>query len=353
MSASDKTEKATPKRRDEARKKGQVARSTELNGAVVLFASLMALAAAGPGMVHQLEDSLRQTLLLTAHPEKAFGAGLGTVMRENGMVVARAVAPVALVAMAAGILANVAQVRFKLTPGALRPDPKRLNPVQGAKSIFGQHALFEGAKTIVKLVLIGGVAAAALLPSLPEMAALVGLPPEDLLGRAGHTVLGIARRAAIAYLLISIADVLWQRRRFEKGLRMHKEEVKREAKEQTVSPEVRGAIRRRQMQASRARMMDAVPTADVIVTNPTHFSVALRYDGSMQAPEVVAKGQDLIALQIRRIAREHDVPIVPDPPLARSLHAGVEIGQQVPEELYAAVAQVLAFVYSTARRSAV
>jgi flagellar biosynthetic protein FlhB len=353
VSASDKTEKATPKRRDEARKKGQVSRSTELNGAVVLFASLMALAVVGPNMVHQLQDSLRHTLALTAHSDKALGAGLGTVLRENAMVVVRSVAPVAGVAMAAGILINVAQVRLKLTPAALRPDPKRLNPLQGAKNIFGQQALFEGGKTIVKLVLIGGVAAAALLPSLPEMAALVGLPPDELLARAGRTVLAIAKRAAIAYLLIAIADVVWQRRRFEKQLRMDKEEVKREAKEQTVSPEVRGAIRRRQMQASRARMMAAVPTADVVVTNPTHFSVALRYDGSMQAPEVVAKGQDLIALQIRRIAREHDVPIVPDPPLARSLHAGVEIGQQVPEGLYAAVAQVLAFVYSTARRSAV
>ena len=131
---------------------------------------------------------------------------------------------------------------------------------------------------------------------------------------------------------------------------MTKQEVKEESQQQSAPPEVRGAIRRRQMQAARARMMAAIPQADVVVTNPTHFAVALSYDGSHPAPIVVAKGQDLVAKQIRRIAEENDVPIVPDPPLARSLHASVEIGQMIPAELYAAVAQVLAFVYRMAGR---
>jgi flagellar biosynthetic protein FlhB len=160
----------------------------------------------------------------------------------------------------------------------------------------------------------------------------------------------MAERAAIAYLLIGIVDVIWQRRRHQKMLKMSKQEVKDETKQQQLPPEVKAALRRRQLQASRARMMAAVPQADVVVTNPTHFAVALRYDGTLPAPVVVAKGQDLVAAQIRRIAEENDVPIIPDPPLARELHRTVEIGQMIPAEMYAAVAQVLAFVYRIAGR---
>jgi flagellar biosynthetic protein FlhB len=162
--------------------------------------------------------------------------------------------------------------------------------------------------------------------------------------------MGIAERAAAAYLLIALADLIYQRRRFSKQLKMTKQEVKEEAKAYQTPAEVRGAIRRRQMQAARARMMAAVPQADVVVTNPTHYAVALSYDGSKPAPVVVAKGADLIARQIRRIATESNVPIVPDPPLARSLYGTVEIGHMIPAELYAAVAQVLAFVYRMAGR---
>ena len=166
----------------------------------------------------------------------------------------------------------------------------------------------------------------------------------------GSGVDGDGRARAIAYLLIGIVDCVYQRRRLAKQLKMSKQEVKDEAKQTELPPEVRSAIRRRQIQAARARMMAAVPQADVVVTNPTHFAVALSYDGNQPAPIVVAKGQDLVAAQIRRIAEENDVPIVPDPPLARSLHASVEIGQMIPAELYAAVAQVLAFVYRMAGR---
>ena len=162
--------------------------------------------------------------------------------------------------------------------------------------------------------------------------------------------MSIAERAALAYLLIGIIDVIYQRRRHSKQLRMSKQEVKEEAKQTQLPPEVRAAQRRRAIAAARARMMAAVPQADVVVTNPTHFAVALKYDGSKPAPIVVAKGQDLVALRYCRIATENNVPIVPDPPLARSLHASVEMGQMIPAELYAAVAQVLAFVYRMAGR---
>ncbi len=161
--------------------------------------------------------------------------------------------------------------------------------------------------------------------------------------------MGVAQHAAMAYVAIGLIDYGWKRYRHEKQLRMTKQEVRDEAKQYGVSSEVKMALRRRQMQLARARMMAAVPEADVVVTNPTHYAVALRYDGSKTAPEVVAKGKDLIAAQIRRIAAENDVPVVADPPLARALHSSTEIGQVIPEELYAAVAKVLAFVYRHGR----
>lgn len=353
MAGDNKTEKATPKRREEARKKGQVARSADLSGGFVMLVSVLALGASGPHILSKLSESFRTTLALTANSDSAVGPGLGHLMSSLGMTVLEAVAPVALAAMLSGIVINAAQVRPKLTPSALKPKPAKLNPLKGAKQVFGPNALFEGGKTIFKMLLIGAVAAIAVVPSLPQMASLVGLTPAELLGRAGTMVLSVFKRGAIAYLLIGAVDYAWQRHRHEKSIKMDKEEVKREAKDQNVSPEVKAAIRRRAMAAARRRMMAAVPTADVVVTNPTHFAVALKYSRGMDAPEVVAKGQDLVALQIRRIAAEHSVPTVPDPPLARSLHATVEVGQQIPEELYAAVAQVLAFVYRTASRRAV
>jgi flagellar biosynthetic protein FlhB len=238
---------------------------------------------------------------------------------------------------------------------AVKPDFKRLNPLTGAKNIFGPRMAAEGAKAISKVAAVGAVVALALIPDLTNLGANVGTPPAALGALLHAGAMGIAERAAVAYLLIAIFDVVYQRRRFAKQLRMSKHEVKEEAKAYNTPAEVRAALRRRQLQAARARMMAAVPQADVVVTNPTHYAVALSYDGSKPAPVVVAKGADLIARQIRRIAEENEVPIVPDPPLARSLHAAVEIGHMIPAELYAAVAQVLAFVYRMAgrRRAAV
>jgi flagellar biosynthetic protein FlhB len=230
------------------------------------------------------------------------------------------------------------------------PDPKRLNPVSGLKNLLGPNAIFETGKNIVKVAAVAVVVLAALLPHLPEFASQVGMSPIELGTRLAHDVKGIALRACMAYLAIGILDVFYQRHRHAKSLRMDKQEVRDESKGQDLPAEVRGAIRRRQMQAARARMMDAVPTADVVVTNPTHYSVALRYDGTRTAPEVVAKGKDLIALRIRELAAEHGVPVVPEPPLARSLHATVEVGDEIPEELFAAVAQILAYVFRVAGR---
>jgi flagellar biosynthetic protein FlhB len=352
MSATDRTEKATPKRRSEARKKGQVARSSDLAGAVVLLAALGALTAFGPGIVDGLAGSMRGMLADAAHPDKVSAAGLTPLLQGAGMALALAVAPVALACLLAGLAANVAQVGFRLTPAGLRPDPKRLNPIQGAKNIFGTNAIFETFKSTGKVAIVGAIAAMALLPNMEDLAALVGIEPPQLGSEIASMTAGIAWKAGAAYLLIALADVLWQRHRFDKQLRMAKDEVKREQKEESISPELRASQRRRQQQMSRGRMMAAVLGADVVVANPTHFAVALSYDGNRAAPVVVAKGQDLIALEIRRVAEANGVPVVENPPLARSLFDAVALEAEIPEDLYRAVAELLAFVYRTARRRA-
>jgi flagellar biosynthetic protein FlhB len=257
---------------------------------------------------------------------------------------------VALVCMGAGVLANVGQVKFKPSWQRIKPDPKKLSPAAGFKKLFGKQILFETAKNLVKVAIVGAIVAFAVIPQIGELGSLVGMTPGDVLTKIAGSVIGIAQRAAFAYLLIGLVDYVYQRWQTEKSLKMDKQEVKEEAKQHAPPAEVRSAMKRRQFEAARARMMSAVPDADVVVTNPTHFAVALKYDAKRTAPEVVAKGQDLVALQIRRIAEENDVPVISDPPLARSLHASVEVGHEIPEELYAAVAQLLAFVYRVAGR---
>jgi flagellar biosynthesis protein FlhB len=352
MAGHDRTEKATPKKREEARKKGQVARSMDLNGAVVLLAALIALSAFAPAMYHRMADASRELLRWTAQPEVVGQEGLGRVLSSVASAWLLSVLPIAVVCLVAGVLTSLAQVGLKPAPQALKPDPKRLNPLQGAKQIFGTHALFEGAKSIVKVTAVGAIATLAVLPKLEELAALVGMPPAVLLPELGHQVLGIAQRAAFAYLVIAFADVAYQRWRHEKQLKMDKQEVKDEYKQQELPSEVKAQQRRRAMELARARMMDAVPTADVVVTNPTHYSVALRYSAEALAPVVVAKGQDLVALRIREVAREAGVMVVPDPPLARAIHGSVDVGRMIPEELFQAVAELLAYVYRVAGRSA-
>jgi flagellar biosynthetic protein FlhB len=317
-----------------------------------MFAALFALSATAPHLVEVLQSSMRDAFALISSPDIVSHRGLGPLLSAQGKSAALAAAPVIFTCVAAGVLVNVAQVGGKPHITALKPDPKRLNPINGFKNIYGPNALFEGAKNIFKVAAVGAVTALGVLPKLDELAALVGMPPAQLLPTLAHHVLGIAQRAGAAYLLIGLVDYAYQRYRHEKNLKMDKQEVKEEAKSQDLPPEVRGAIRRRQMQAARARMMADVPTADVVVTNPTHFAVALRYDPQKAAPEVVAKGSDLLAKKIREIAASSGVPVIADPPLARSLHASVEVGHVIPEEMYQAVAQLLAFVYRTARRRA-
>jgi flagellar biosynthetic protein FlhB len=350
VSDSDKTEKATPKRREDARKKGQVAKSTDLSGAVVVLAGLLTIGVTGSSMVNRMAAGIHDALAFGGGTDPVTVNTVGDLMLQSGQNAAICLGPVVGACALAGIVVNLGQVGIRLKSQALKPNFRRLNPQAGFKRIAGKQSLVELAKNLVKISVVLWVVLSALLPHIQDYAAMVGVSPLQFGHATVDLVKHIAYRATFAYLLIGAVDYFYQRHSHEKSLRMKKEEVKEEGKGQDLPAEVKGAIRRRQREQARARMMGDVPTADVIVTNPTHYSVALKYDGHSAAPTVVAKGKDLIALRIREIAAENNVPIVPDPPLARSLHASVEVGQQIPEELFAAVAQILAYVYRVAGR---
>jgi flagellar biosynthesis protein FlhB len=347
--ANDKTEKATPKKKEDARKKGQVAKSADVNGAAVLLAGLFALSMLGPKVMEQMRLAMLQVIALVARPDVVDREGIGELFLMVGKHVGLAALPIAAVCFVAALAASAGQVGLKPTPEAIKPDFKKINPGSGLKNLFNPQTLgVETAKNLAKVAIVGSIAALALFPKLDELSALVGTPPADLIPQVAGIVMTIAQRSAVAYLAIAAADFVWQRYRHEKQLRMDHQEIKQEFKQQGLPAEIKSQQRRRAMELSRARMMDAVPSADVIVTNPTHYSVALKYDSGNAAPIVVAKGVDNLAFKIREAAKDAGVMIVPDPPLARTLYANVEIGHQIPEDLFHTVAQLLAYVYRVA-----
>jgi flagellar biosynthetic protein FlhB len=346
----DKTEKATPKRRAKARRDGVVAKSAEINQTAVLVATLAALAIEAPRLFRQMEAIMHDGLARTANPDAVVHGGLGALSMWAIKVTATAAAPVLLVGAFAALAANVFQVGFKFSGKAIRPSLQKINIGSGLKQLFSPRKGVELAKALAKLLIIGGVAGLTLWSKLPRMGLLVGMPPGELISETAHLLLSIAIRVSAALVVLSAIDYAVQKRTYEKRLRMTKEEIKQEGKEGNLPPEVRAKIRQKQIDQARRRMIAEVPDADVVVVNPTHFAVALKYDGSKAAPEVVAKGVDNVALKIREVADEAGVPIVHQPPLARALYAGVEIGAQIPEEFFGAVAEVLAFVFRTARR---
>jgi flagellar biosynthetic protein FlhB len=345
-----KTEKPTPKRRKEARSKGDVGKSADASSAISLAAALIALFISAPAAFHRLQATVSSGLARSGNPGVVANGGFGSLGMDAMRTVAYVVAPIAFAALAAGVAANVVQVGVKVTPQAMKPSFKRVNPLAGAKRLFGTQGAVNAVKAVAKIGAIGTAAFVALWPALPALGPLVGLEPANLPGRVGGMLQHVAIAAVGAFLVIGVLDWVWQRRKHEQGLKMTKSEIKQEARQSEVAPEVRGAIRRRQGELARKRMLSAVPTADVVVTNPTHYAVALRYEPSLLAPEVVAKGADLVAEAIRRVAREHGVPVIESPPLARSLYAQVDLGALIPEELFAAVAEILAFVYRQAAR---
>ncbi|HEX3615368.1 MAG TPA: flagellar biosynthesis protein FlhB [Solirubrobacteraceae bacterium] len=350
----DRTEKATPKRRNEAKANGGGPKSADLNQAGVMMAGLVGVMLTAPKMLTATAAAMTEIFREISRPQNVIsGAGLHGLLGLVETTLMKTVAPIAGICVLSGVALNVLQGGLRFTPGVIRPSFGVLNPVNGFKNLFSVKSVFTLGKDLVKVAIVGGLVALALIPDITHLGASVGTTPYGLGVLMASGVKSIALRAAIAYLLIGIVDFVWQRHSFEKSIKMSKQEIKEESKQRDLPPEVKRAIRRRQFQAARARMMAAVPKADVVITNPTHYAIALVYDPDHVAPLVVAKGKDHVAAQIRKIAQENGVPLVPNPPLARELYRVVEIDQMIPADLYAAVAQVLAFVYRMAARKRV
>jgi flagellar biosynthetic protein FlhB len=317
----------------------------------VLIATLAALAIDAPRLLAATEEIIRVGLERASTPGVAVSAtGLSSLtmvsLREFGL----AVAPVLIAAAAAGVITSVAQVGFHFSSKALKPSFQKLNLFAGLKRIFGVNQLVELGKSLSKIVIVGGVAGMAFWSRMSTFGGLVGLSPAGILVGISKLILSIGIRVGAALFVIAALDYIWQKHKLDKSLKMTKDEVKREAREADLPPELRGQIKRKLSEGVRRRMMADVPTADVVVVNPTHYAVSLRYDPTKSAPEVVAKGIDELARTIRRIAEEAGVTIVHQPPLARALYRDVELGKMIPEEFFHAVAEVLAFVFRTARK---
>src|SRR6185312_11613147 len=348
----ERTEQPTPKRLEEARKKGQVPRSPELSAAAVLLMAGGVLQLLGHFMGGQLIAIMRAGLSLSREQsldETLAVTGLSASMSHALL----ACLPLLGLTAVAALAAPMALGGWNLSPGVLAPDFTRLNPASGFGRMFSTRSAVDLGKAFAKFLVVAVIATLVIKHKSLE---LMGLGSEPIGSGLAHaaTLTGNALLLLAAGLgLIAAIDVPWQLYQHTKNLKMTRDEVRQELRESDGSPEMKGRIRKAQQDAARRKMMHEVPKADVVVTNPTHFAVALRYDDKrMRAPIVVAKGQDLIAARIREIATEHSVPIFEAPPLARVLYRNVDLGGEIPTSLYQSVAQVLTYIYQlkTARR---
>jgi flagellar biosynthetic protein FlhB len=341
----ERTEPASPRKLDQARERGQVPRSRELSTFAVFLASGGVVGILGVFIFDALQRVMVKGLSF-GHAEVADPARMLEVFSEVGWIGLLAVLPVAAAALLAAVGANLMVSGWLFSTEALSADLGRINPVSGIARMFSWRALVELGKTMLKALVIAG---AAVWMIWAQRDGLLNLPAEPFataIVHFGQITLFTFLAAAAAFALIALIDVPYQLWDYHHGLRMTKEEVRQEQKEMEGDPQIKARIRSLQREAARRRMMAAVPKADVVVTNPLHFAVALQYeDKRMNAPKVVAKGSQLVAERIKEIAREHRVPIVEAPPLARALHRHAEVGDTIPGPLFSAVAQVLAYVY--------
>ncbi len=340
----DKTEPATPKKLDDARKKGQIAHSREVPSVVVLLGAMTVFFFGGAWMFNQLGDVMRS--VLTQIFQSDFGiqtahALLWEILQRIFLILI----PLLAVVIISGILSNIFQTGFLLTGETLTPKFNKLNPINGIKRLFSLRSFVESAKAIVKVLVIGGMAYAMLRKDMDQIPALVSLSIQDILGFMGGASLRLGYYTCLVLIILAAVDLFFQRWQHERDLRMTKQEVKDEHRQREGDPMVRSRIRAVQREMAMRRMMDAVPDATVVITNPTHLAVALKFERKMQAPQVVAKGAGLIAQRIKDVARENDVPVIEQKPLARALFKSVEIDQYIPGDLYHAVAEILAYVY--------
>ncbi|MBP3475554.1 MAG: flagellar biosynthesis protein FlhB [Lachnospiraceae bacterium] len=347
----EKTEEPTSKKLEDARKEGQVAKSKEVTSAFELLAIFALLYIwienMGTYFVGNMYDIYSQIPeYIKMYDGNVPEQTLSAIFIKSMSRVLMILAPFLLVGFIVSFVCNVVQVKWKPTTKPMKPKFSKLNPVSGFKRIFSVNSLVELLKSILKIGLISYVVFSYLKKNMPPLYLFYDLSLNQAIAQVGTLVMGLGLRIALWYMVIAILDFAYQKIKFKKDMRMTKQEVKDEYKNQEGDPQIKSKQRQRMQEASRRRMMQQLPEADVVITNPTHFAVAIKYDPDLyDAPYVVAKGADYLAQKIKETAKEHHIEIVENKPLARMLYANVEVGSVVPPELYQAVAEVLAFVY--------
>ena len=341
--AGEKTEEPTAKRKADARKKGQVGRSQEISAAFVLLAGFLAMKVLGSSIY---EEIVNYTVYIFGHLNQDMNTESVTQIFLGVMeVLARTALPIMLIIMIVGVAINIAQVGIAFTTEPLEFKLDNLNPITGFGRIFSKRSLVELVKSVLKIIIIGFFIYHYLADEVLQMPKLIYLDLHASMERISKIIMDLAFEICGVFLILAVLDFGYQKWQTLQDLKMSKEDVKEEMKQSEGDPQIKGKIRQKQRQMAMQRMMQEVPKADVIVTNPTHFAVALQYSAGMRAPIVVAKGQDLVAQKIKAVAREAGVVIVENRPLARALYASVQIGDIVPQTLYKSVAEVLAYVY--------
>ncbi|MDY6880750.1 MAG: flagellar biosynthesis protein FlhB [Desulfatiglans sp.] len=340
----EKTEKATPKRREKARKEGQVAQSREIPSVLVLLSVLGFFSLSGFYLFQKMSVLMRYVFQRVASFDLQ-AATAGALFSEILQYIFILLIPVMLVVIVAGLTGNIFQVGLMLSSKPMAPKLSKLNPLSGLKKLVSLRSMIELVKSVFKISIVGGVAYLMVRGELQSIPALVQMDIIEILTFIGRVSFRILFYTCLVLILLAALDYAYQKWQYEKDMRMTKQEVKDEAKQSQGDPAVRSRIKSIQREMAQRRMMDSVPLADVIITNPTHLAVAIKYDDSMTAPEVIAKGAGFIAERIKRIAQEKGIPIVENKPLAQTLFKVVEIGDVIPFNLYRAVAEILAYVY--------
>jgi flagellar biosynthetic protein FlhB len=346
---SQKTEDPTGRKLQEARDQGQVAKSQEVNNVLMILALTLAVVVFGGGMAR---DIVNMSLPFIETPDMVpTDIGHLTTMgwKLLGMILLAGAAPL-VIALFAAFGAGYLQFGLILSSEGLMPSLEKISPLAGLKRIFSMRSFSDFLKGLLKIVVVGAIVYVVVTPSVGDLHKLIGMEVGQLLGVIADLLKRLLFTVFAAMVVIALADVLYQRYEHIKGLRMSRQEIKDEMRESEGDPMIKGRLRQLRMERARKRMMAEVPKADVVVTNPTHYAVALKYDAQMASPKVVAKGVDKVAQKIREIAAENDVPVVENPPLARGLYAAVDIDQEITPEFYKAVAEVIGYIYRMKRR---
>lgn len=348
--AGEKTEKATPKKREDERKKGKVAKSQDVNTALILFFAFILLAVMGSFMKdHMLKlyvDAFTEYISMEVTYDTIMIIFIN-VLQEFAMIVLPMMAIVGVISVAANLL----QVGILFTSEPLKFDLKKIDPISGAKRIFSIRAIVELLKSMFKIVIIGTITFSVIWIYKDDMMMLALKSPENAVSFFGRTTIIMGIAAAIALLFLALLDYMYQKYDFEKNIRMSKQDIKDEYKNIEGDPLIKSRLREKQRQIATTRMMAEVPKADVVITNPTHYAIAIKYDEDVAAaPYVVAKGTDTTAQKIKEIAKEYDIMTIENRPLARSMYDQVELNEIIPEDFYQAVAEILAFVYQAEKK---